>query len=97
MKYYAEYLTRNHTISFRPKGNSMAPLIKSGELITLESVKDKSTLKVHDIVLCRVKGKYYVHKITAISPTKGWQIGNNKGFINGWTNQIYGKVIAIGE
>lgn len=51
MKYYAEYLTRNHTISFRPKGNSMAPLIKSGELITLESVKDKSTLKVHDIVL----------------------------------------------
>ena len=97
MKQYAEYLTQNRTISFRPKGNSMVPLIKSGELITLEPIKDKSTLKVNDIVLCQVKGKYYVHKITAINITKGFQIRNNKRFINGWTHQVYGLVIAVNK
>lgn len=51
MKQYAEYLTQNKTISFRFKGNSITPLIKSGELITLEPIEDKCTLKVFSIMM----------------------------------------------
>jgi hypothetical protein len=84
-----------------PKGNSMTPLIKSGDAVVLSPVidgkyklpadKKEKDLKVGDIVLVRVKGSEYVHKIIAIDGNRV-QIGNNHGHINGWTtkNKIYG-------
>lgn len=33
--------------------------------------------------------------VKAINQDKGCQIANNKGHVNGWTKQIYGKVIEI--
>lgn len=33
--------------------------------------------------------------VKAIDPKKGCQIGNNRGNINGWTKQVYGKVTEI--
>ena len=50
---------------------------------------------VGDIVYCKVKGRYYTHLVKAKNQDKGCQIGNNKGGINGWTKQVYGKVIEI--
>ena len=56
----------------------------------------KENPKAKDIVLCKVKGRCYVHLVKCISG-KRFQIGNNKGGINGWIgiNSIFGKVTKI--
>jgi len=88
----AEALKQGQIVQFRPHGNSMVPKIKSGQLVTVEPLQDE-TLAVGDIVLCRVKGRYYLHLVKAIKDGQ-YQIGNNKGHINGWATivQIFGKV-----
>ena len=69
--------------------------IESGCLCTVAPV-DSSTLSVGDIVLCRIRGAEYLHIVKAINGER-FQIGNNRGGINGWigTNGIFGKCIRI--
>lgn len=88
-----ERLENGETFVTSEKGNSMIPLIKSGQKhklapTTLEQVE------VGDIVYCKVKGNYYTHLVTA-KGDKGVQISNNHGYVNGWTKQVYGKVIEV--
>lgn len=73
----------------------MSGKIESGQLCTVEPV-DPSTLKVGDIVLCKVNGYEYLHLIKAIQSSR-FQIGNNRGRINGWVGQsaIYGKCVSL--
>ena len=89
--HYIEKLKQGEVVSFRPRGNSMKPKINSGELVVSPDI---SKLAVDDIVLCKVKGSQYVHLIKAIQDDR-YQIGNNRGGINGWIgkNGIFGKVI----
>ncbi len=74
----------------------MSGRIESGQLCTVAPVQDFSSLAVGDIVLCKVSGNEYLHLIKAIQEHR-YQIGNNKGFINGWVGQnaIYGKCIKV--
>ena len=76
-------------ITIKCSGNSMTPRIKDLEPITITS--DCSDLKKGDIVFCKVNGRFFVHLITAIRG-KQFQISNNHGHVNGWTNKVYGKV-----
>lgn len=91
--YKQKLLEQGKTFETSEKGNSMTPLIKSGQKhilapITLDQVK------VGDICFCKVNGNYFTHLVTA-KGEKGVQISNNHGFVNGWTKNIYGKVIKI--
>ena len=72
----------------------MVPLIKSKQEHVLAPVLIEDIVP-GDIVYCKVKGNWYTHLVKAIDPLKGCLIGNNKGNINGWTKQVYGKVIDI--
>lgn len=92
---YIVSLQAGEKVQFRPKGNSMTGKIESGQLCTVEPV-DPTTLKVGDIVLCKVNGKQYLHLVKAIQG-KRVQIGNNRGRINGWIgeNSIFGKCTKI--
>jgi hypothetical protein len=69
--------------------------IESGDLCTVAPV-EPSTLSIGDIVLCKVRGAEYLHIVKAISGER-FQIGNNRGGINGWigSNGIYGKCIRV--
>lgn len=92
---YIEKLRKGETVSFRPRGNSMAGKIESGQLCTVRpAVHDE--LRVGDIVLCKVNGREYLHLVKAIQRQR-FQIGNNRGKINGWVsaNAIFGKCIRI--
>lgn len=91
---HIEPLQNGNTVKFRPHGNSMKGRIESGQLVTVSP--DITSLKVGDAVFCKVKGNIYVHLVTAINGDR-YQIGNNRGGINGWTHKskIYGKVVAI--
>jgi hypothetical protein len=63
--------------------------------VTVEPV-DPATLEPGDVVLCNVMGHQYLHFVTAIDGDR-FQIGNNRGHINGWTSarQIHGRVVAV--
>ena len=92
---HIEKLKRGEIVSFRPRGHSMAGKIESGQLCTLEPA-EAGSLRVGDIVLCKVKGREYLHLIKAIQGPR-FQIGNNRGRINGWVsaNGIFGRCLRI--
>jgi hypothetical protein len=81
------------TVHFRPRGNSMTGKIESGQLCTVVPV-EASEVRVGDIVLCKVAGNEYLHIVKAIQGER-FQIGNNRGHINGWTTAIYGRCISV--
>ena len=69
--------------------------IDSGQLCTVDPV-DPATLEVGDIVLCKVKGHEYLHIVKAAQGGR-FQIGNNRGLINGWigANGIFGRCTRV--
>jgi hypothetical protein len=93
---YIAQLQNGETVQFRPRGNSMSGKIESGQLCTVEPIVDPASLRVGDIVVCKVNGCQYIHLIKAIQGTR-FQIGNNRGRINGWitANAIFGKCVRV--
>lgn len=93
---YIAKLKAGETVQFRPRGHSMRGKIESGQLCTVEPIKEFETLQKGDIVLCKAGGAEYLHLIKAIQGAR-FQIGNNRGRINGWigTNAIFGKCVKI--
>ena len=92
MKTKRERLQDGETFKTSERGNSMVPLLHSGEDHILTPCTWEEA-EVGDIVYCKVKGNYYTHLVKAKNEKRGCQIGNNHGRINGWTKQVYGKVI----
>lgn len=93
---YINALKNGESVQFRPRGNSMVGKIESGQLCTVEPIEEPATLNIGDIVLCKVNGNQYIHLIKAIQG-KRFQIGNNRGGINGWVtaSSIYGKCVKV--
>jgi hypothetical protein len=88
-------LSRGETVQFRPRGSSMVGKVSSGQLCTVTPLGER-VLEVGDIVLCRVKGNQFLHLVKAIQGER-YQIGNNRGGINGWITrrQIFGWLVAV--
>lgn len=73
-------------------GNSMLPLLSNPSAC---EYRKQDTYKVGDIVLSKVRGRFIdAHKITKIGADGRYMIANNHGFENGWTNAVYGRVVA---
>jgi hypothetical protein len=97
LKQIAERVAQGETVTFRPTGNSMVPLIHSRDEVVVAPV-DPHLIEVGDIVLTRVAGSVYIHLVKAIEPAKRRvQIGNNRGGINGWTgfDRVYGIAVSV--
>jgi hypothetical protein len=94
MNWKVEKLAKGETFITKERGNSMVPLIKSGQEHRLAPATWEQ-VEVGNIVYAKVRGKFFTHLVKAKNPDKGCQIGNNKGGINGWTKQVFGKVIEI--
>ncbi len=93
---YIGKLQEGETVQFRPRGDSMKGKIESGQLCTVEPISDETELQPGDIVLCKVNGNQYLHLIKAVQGRR-YQIGNNRGRINGWIgrNGIYGILVKV--
>lgn len=101
---YIEKLRAGETVQFRPRGNSMAGKIESGQLVTVTPVAPMDeryppgavNVQQGDIVLCRVHGNQFLHLVVSVKNGE-FLIGNNRGFTNGWTSakNIYGKVTRV--
>ncbi len=92
---YIEQLKLGRTVQFRPRGNSMLPLIKSGQLVTVEP-SCGVFYELGEIVLCTVSGKDYLHLVVALHGDR-YTIGNNRGGINGTISRscIYGVCTKV--
>lgn len=94
MNYKVDKLQRGETFITSERGNSMVPLIKSGQQHKLAPATWEQVSQ-GDIVYCRVGRKFYTHLVKAKNDKQGCQIGNNRGHINGWTKNVYGKVVEV--
>jgi hypothetical protein len=92
--YKLEKLQAGETFITHEPGNSMTPILKSNQDVMLKPATWE-TVEVGDIVYAKCKGYFYTHLVKAKHPTKGVLIGNNHGHDNGWTKNVYGKVIQI--
>lgn len=93
----AEHLKNGEECIVTGYGQSMTPILKSGQSVRVVPITDNIILEKNDIVFCKVAGHFYLHKISAIKNNKSYQISNNHGHVNGWVSQaqIYGKVVEI--
>jgi SOS-response transcriptional repressor LexA len=88
-------LQKGESVTFRPNGTSMEPIVMDGQEVTVDPVFSGNGVEIGDVVLCRIRGGEYFHKVLARDRRKfAFQIGNNKGHVNGWANpnQVYGKM-----
>lgn len=91
-----EKLKTGAEVSFRPRGNSMTPHIKSGQSVTVKPFGPGEGPELGDIVLARVRGVEYLHFARGLTPTQVL-IANARGRENGWTKRssVYGKVVSV--
>lgn len=92
---YITALQSGETVQFRPRGNSMQGKIESGQLVTVAPAIHP--IAVGEIVLCKVNGSQYLHLVVAVGSDDRYQIGNNKGHVNGWCTaaNVYGVAVAV--
>lgn len=90
----ADRLARGETVQWRPHGNSMTPKLKSGQLVTVAPAKLED-IRVGEVVFAKVKGAYFLHLVRQIGDDGRVLIANNHGHVNGWSRQIYGKLIKV--
>lgn len=93
----AQHLKKGETCKVIGYGQSMTPILRSGQPVIVVPLTNERILKKNDIVLCKVKGNYYLHKISAIKNGCSYQISNNHGHVNGTIsrNNIFGIVAEI--
>lgn len=93
---YIGFLQEGKDVTFRPRGNSMTGIIESGQLVTVSPLSNDAKIEKGDIVLCKVRGNEYLHIVKA-TRNGTYQIGNNRGLINGWTSRanIFGRLSKI--
>ena len=91
-KISADHLQAGETIIIVGFGQSMTPILKSGQPAVVAPVTAETPLRKNAVVFCKVAGHYYLHKITAIRNDTTFQISNNHGHANGWIGRhcIYG-------
>lgn len=98
-------LLNGHDIYHWEYGDSLFPVIRSGEYCKISPVESHDEVKVGDVVYClctlRVSGEVVpmVHMVTKISDAsyngeKWFEIGDTGGFVFGWSNNIIGKAVG---
>lgn len=92
--HHIEKLRAGQVVTCRPHGNSMTPKVNSGDLCTIEPIKE-TPVRQGDIVLCTVGGRQLLHLVSAVKGER-YQISNNHGHINGYVGlaQIHGRLIS---
>lgn len=73
-------------------GQSMKPKIKSGSTLTYAVA---NSYEIGDVVCSKVKGRIIDAHLVTQKDGDRYMIANNHGHQNGWTRQIYAKVVAI--
>jgi protein involved in polysaccharide export with SLBB domain len=93
---YARALA-GQTVTFRPRGSSMTGLVDDGAEVVVAPCHP-ARLEPGDVVLVKVAGTVYLHKVSAVDPGRSRvQIANNRGRVNGWAGwaKVAGICVAV--
>ncbi len=92
---YIPRLLAGETVQFRPSGNSMSGRVEHRDLCTVAPIEGSP--RKGDVVLCSVGRAQYLHLVKAIRGGDRYQIGNNRGGVNGWIGRdsIYGRLVKV--
>lgn len=92
--HYILALRTQDEVEFRPRGNSMEPIVHDNEVVTVRAVKEDTIIEQGTVVLCTVNGRQYLHLVKAVNGER-YLIGNNRGGLNGWTNRqrVHGVLV----
>ena len=93
----ADRVAKGDVVRCRPVGNSMRPVVPSGAEVEIAPVVVEQ-VEADDIVLVRVAGHVYLHKVLVVEPAyRRARIGNNRGGVNGWASfdRIYGICVSV--
>ena len=79
----------------RPRGHSMTGKVNDGDSVTVEPLGERE-LRHGDVVLCKVRGREYLHLVKATQSGR-YLIGNNRGGLNGWVGRsaIFGVATRV--
>ncbi|MDR6219040.1 S24/S26 family peptidase [Deinococcus soli (ex Cha et al. 2016)] len=93
---WIQRLLAGETVSFRPRGHSMTPVVRDRQLVTVTPVTREPVRG--DVVLCRVKGAQYLHLVKAVSQGR-YLISRADGRENGWIGraQVYGLLVSVSD
>lgn len=89
-----ESLKNNELVMHYEYGDSLSPLLNSGEYALIKPCKPIE-VKRGDCVFCEVQGVLMVHQVWEISDASHtnelwFKIGSSMNTIYGWTKKIYG-------
>lgn len=89
-----EWLKMGRKVARFEFGDSMMPILKSGEYCLIEPLNDLNNVNIGDTVLCEVNGYLMTHMVIMKSNTAKdspyFLIGSTSMYLYGWTNKIYG-------
>lgn len=79
-------------------GDSMFPILLSGEYCLISPIDDQSQVNEGDAVFCRMgKEHFMVHRVIEKftrefggSPITFYKIGTTSGYVYGWTHEVFG-------
>ena len=93
----ANHLKRGEICKVTNYDRFMIPILKPGQSVICVIVTENTILHKNNIVLCKIDGKYYLRKITAIKNGVTYQISDNHGHIEGFISKknIFGVVVEI--
>lgn len=99
---YITELQAGKKVSFRPSGHSMEPLIKMGQLVTLEPVNHYNGVDAASIVLATTPKGVYLHRIDAFSNVghiRWYRIAGTGGNSNGWVTEdkLHGVLTSVSD
>lgn len=95
----AELLREGSTIQFRARGRSMAPLIRDGDVLTVEPAT-LAAVRVGDVVLHRLGGQLAAHRVVGRRRTaRGYALETRGDALSAapdlaWEEDLLGRVIA---
>ena len=87
-----EELATTGTGTMTTGGGSMTPIFPAKTNVKM-TYKKQDTYEVGDIVFCKVKGRWIDAHLVTKKSEQGFLISNNHGHDNGWTRNIFGRVI----
>ena len=90
-----KHLKNNEQVARFEYGESMYPILKSGEYCILTPIKNLSDVNVGDAVFCNVNGYYMTHMVILKSESAydkpKFLIGDTRFNFYGWTDEIFAK------
>lgn len=92
----AQNTRAGQTVTMRPSGHSMTPIIQHRQQVSIAPVSAETELRRGSVVLVKVKGKWLLHRIAKLSAEQ-YEIANAKGRVNGLVRReaIAGVVTEI--